>query len=307
MSIGSMLAMNALAGGFLAPLGTLVASCLQVELLGGFFERIDDVLAAKPEQARGEERRSPPLEGDIELEDVSFSYSGRGDLVVKNVSLQVPPGSSLAIVGGSGSGKSTLAKLLAGVYTPTSGRIRYDGYDLHQLDRLALRRKLGVVPQAPYLFSGPIRRNIALVDPTLSRREIVAAAKLAVIHDDINGMPMAYETLIDNGGSTLSGGQRQRIALARALVHRPPVLILDEATSQLDAHTEKRVMQNLRGVSATRIIIAHRLSTIIDADRIVVMEQGRICEVGTHAELLANKGAYMKLMAAQTRASEVGA
>lgn len=301
LSIGAMLSLNALAVGFLSPLGALVSSCLQLQLLGGFFERIDDVLRMEPEQPRGAHRLSQPLHGEIELSDVSFAYSGRGEPVVRSVSLKIEAGTSLAIVGSSGSGKSTLAKLIAGVYTPTSGHIRFDGHDVEVLDRVELRRKLGVVPQAPYLFGGPLRRNIALCDPGLSQREIVAAAKIAVIHDEIMLMPMGYETLIDNGGSVLSGGQRQRIALARALAHRPAILILDEATSQLDARTERKVMENLESMPCTRIIIAHRLSTVVRADRIIVVEDGRICEMGTHEQLLARRGSYASLVATQTQ------
>jgi ABC-type bacteriocin/lantibiotic exporter with double-glycine peptidase domain len=300
LSLGTMLATTALATGFLTPLASLMSSALQLQMLGSYVERIDDVLAAEPEQRRAGTVAPPRLSGAIEVHHVSFKYGPNDPLVVRDVTLMVQPGSTVAIVGRSGSGKSTLAALLLGLHRPSEGRIVYDGYDLAELDHKLLRQQLGMVPQAPFIFSGSIRQNIALTDPTLPFDRIVSAARRADIDADIRVMGMGYETIVSDGGSTLSGGQRQRLALARALVHDPAVLLLDEATSSLDATTERNVMEKLRELRATRIVIAHRLSTIVRADQIVVMQDGRVVEVGSHHELVHRGGAYAALVADQT-------
>jgi ABC-type bacteriocin/lantibiotic exporter with double-glycine peptidase domain len=300
LSLGTMLATTALATGFLGPLSNLTASAMSLTQLGSYVERIDDVFGAEPEQRRGTGVAPPRLSGSIELHDVSFRYGTADPLVVRNVSLSVQPGSTVAIVGRSGSGKSTLAALLLGLHKPTEGRIIYDGYDLSELDHKQLRQQLGMVPQTPFVFSGSIRNNIALTDPQTPFERIVAAARKASIDADIRAMPMGYETLVADGGATLSGGQRQRLALARALLHDPAILLLDEATSSLDATTERAVMDSLRKMRATRLIIAHRLSTIVNADTIVVMEDGRVVETGRHHELLMRGGAYAALVSDQT-------
>ena len=305
LSLGTMLATTALATGFLTPLSSLLSSALQLQMLGSYVERIDDVLAAEPEQRRAGTVAPPRLSGAIEVHHVSFKYGPNDPLVVRDITLKVEPGSTVAIVGRSGSGKSTLAALLLGLHRPTEGRIVYDGYDLAELDHKLLRQQLGMVPQAPFIFSGSIRQNIALTDPTLSFDRVVSAARRADIDSDVRAMGMGYETLVSDGGSTLSGGQRQRLALARALVHDPAVLLLDEATSSLDATTERNVMEKLRELRATRIVIAHRLSTIVRADQIVVMQDGRVVEVGTHAELVQRGGAYAALVADQTFGAEM--
>ncbi len=274
-------------------------NALQLQLLSSYIDRIDDVLATEREQLRGEVVRAPRLKGRIELREVAFRYSTHGAMVVRDANLVVEPGMAVAIVGRSGSGKSTLANLLVGLYRPSSGTILYDDHSLADLDFQSVRKQLGVVPQHPYIFAGPVRENIALTDPSASRERIVAAAREARIHDDIVAMPMGYESIIADGGASLSGGQRQRIALARALLSRPSILLLDEATSALDSRTEKAVMYNLGRQSCTRIIIAHRLSTIASADMIVVMDEGRIVEIGTHSQLVQAGGPYSELIAAQ--------
>jgi ATP-binding cassette subfamily B protein len=205
----------------------------------------------------------------------------------------------VGIVGRSGSGKSTLACLLLGLYPPTSGRILFDGRDLVELDLRSLRGQIGIVTQRPYLFGGTIRQNIALSDPEMPFEMVVDAARLACIHDEIVAMPMGYDTPLIDGGVSLSGGQQQRIALARALAHRPTILLLDEATSDLDSVNERMAQHNISALGCTRIVIAHRLSTIVDADLILVMEDGRIAQRGTHAELLALPGPYREQVVAQ--------
>jgi ATP-binding cassette, subfamily B, bacterial len=299
ISLGMMLALNALAMGFLQPLSMLVASALQLQLLGGYIERIDDVLGSDPEQTEGS-RVAPRLKGHIEVKEASFRYGPHAPWVVRDVSVDIPAGSSVAIVGRSGSGKSTLASLLVALYRPAEGRILYDGNDLRELELRSVRRQLGIVPQDPFIFGNSIRANIALADPSAPIERIVDAARIACSHDDIKDMPMGYETIVADGGASLSGGQRQRLALARALVHRPAILLLDEATSALDSKTEEQITRNLQALRTTRIIIAHRLSTVAKADVILVMDKGRIIERGSHERLLVQKGAYYELVSAQT-------
>ena len=300
LSLGTMLAAAALAAGFLEPLATLIAAGLKLQLLRSYMERINDVLDAPREQEGQSVAIAHRLTGRVRAEGVSFAYGGPlAPQVVKDVSLEVRPGQLVGIVGRSGSGKSTLACLLLGLYPPTSGRILFDGRDLVELDLRSLRGQIGIVTQRPYLFGGTIRRNIALSDPEMPLEMVVDAAKLACIHDEIVAMPMGYETLLVDGGASLSGGQQQRIALARALAHRPTILLLDEATSDLDSVNERRAKHNISALGCTRIVIAHRLSTIVDADLILVMEDGRIVQRGSHHELMALPGAYRDQVVAQ--------
>jgi ATP-binding cassette subfamily B protein len=306
LSLGTMLALSALASGFLTPLSTLVTTAFQLQLLGSYLERINDVLETPREQEEGPRKRPAALRGRITLEGVSFRYAPVTSPVVDDVSLDLLPGKLVAVVGASGSGKSTLAGLLAGLYKPEAGRILYDGIDLADLDLRWLRSQLGFVAQHSYLFGTTIRGNIAMADPGLPLSRVVEAARLACIHDDIQAMPMGYESVLADGGASLSGGQRQRLALARALVHRPRVLILDEATSSLDAVTEARIQASLGSLRSTRVVIAHRLSTVRQADLILVMDGGKIVERGTHAELMARRGPYRALVNAQLEPGAVG-
>ena len=219
--------------------------------------------------------------------------------MLKDISFAVNPKEKLALVGRSGAGKSTLAHLLLGLYEPTEGDIFYDGAPLSQLDLPSLRQQFGAVLQESFAFHGSIRQNIVFNKPDLSFEEIVLAAKLAGIHEEILSMPMGYETLIAEGGSGLSGGQLQRLAIARAIAHKPAILVLDESTSHMDSVTEKVVDRNLGSELGTRIVIAHRLSTIKNADLILVLKDGRIEERGCHDELLSKGGYYRELVQAQ--------
>ncbi|RYZ40042.1 MAG: peptidase domain-containing ABC transporter [Myxococcaceae bacterium] len=299
LSLGEMLSLNALAGTMLVPLSNLIGSAGQFQLLGSYLERINDVLDAPPEQPEGGPGATLELEGNIELDKVSFRYSATSPLVVQDVSLRIEAGQMVALVGRSGAGKTTVANLLLGLYLPTSGQVLYDGADLNHLNLRAVRAQMGIVLQDPSFFGYSLRDNITLSSPGLPLERVVEAAKLAHIHDDILSMPMQYDTLLVDRGLSLSGGQRQRLALARALVHRPALLLLDEATSALDAITESQVQSALASLRCTRIVIAHRLSTIRSADLIVVMEGGRVAEMGRHDELLAKDGPYATLIKAQ--------
>ncbi|MFB4276393.1 peptidase domain-containing ABC transporter [Nonomuraea sp. MTCD27] len=297
LTLGTLIALNAVALGALTPLGSLMTGLQSLQQAGAHFDRLSDILASEPEPSDGIEVLR--LRGAVELRDVSFRHDPRGPWTVRNVSVAIRPGQKVALVGASGSGKSTLARLLLALHTPVEGEIRYDGVPAAELNLRTLRRQFGVVTQDPSLFNGSIRDNIALNDPGASLDRVVFAARLAALHEEIMAMPMGYETMLTDGGG-LSGGQRQRLALARAVLSRPKVLLLDEATSNLDSATEAVIEANLGALVQTRIVIAHRLSTVRDADLILVVDSGRIVQRGTHDELMAGGGAYAELVAAQT-------
>jgi ATP-binding cassette, subfamily B, bacterial len=306
MSLGTMLALNALAAAVLTPLSSLVSSGQSLQFVRAHLDRLVDVMEAAPEQASESIQPAPPLSGSIELRQVSFRYDPNAPFVLRDISFRVEPGQKIALVGRTGSGKSTLALLLLGLYPPTSGQVLYDGIPLERMDYGSLRRQFGVVLQESTIFADSVRQNITFNDPTVPLDRVMAAARLAAIHEEIMGMPMGYETLLAEGGTGLSGGQRQRLAIARALAHEPAVLLLDEATSHLDVATEAEVDRGLNTLSCTRIVIAHRLSTVRNADLILVIDEGVIAERGSHKELLARGGLYAALIRGQLESDPGG-
>lgn len=302
LSVGQLIAFNMLAAQVSRPILRLVQLWQDFQQAGISVQRLGDILNARPEPAAGPGAVSlPEIEGRVTLEHVSFRYHPGAPEVLRDISLSIPAGATIGIVGRSGSGKSTLAKLIQRLHVPEQGRVLVDGVDLALVDTVWLRRKIGVVLQDNFLFKRSIRENIALADPAAPMDRIVHAAQLAGAHEFILELPGAYDTLLEERGANLSSGQRQRIAIARALVTNPRILIFDEATSALDYESEHILQRNMRYLCKGRtvLIIAHRLSTVRTADRIVVLERGQIVESGTHRELLNRNGFYARLYSRQ--------
>ena len=282
-------------GIFISPIQILVElmEMMQKGLSG--FRRFLDVMETVPEiQDAPDAVDLANVKGHVCYEDVSFHYSDDKTSVLSHVSIDIPAGRSVALVGPSGGGKTTICSLLPRFYDVTDGRITIDGHDVRTLTLKSLRSRIGVVQQDVYLFSGSIRDNIAYGKPDASEDEIIAAAKRANIHDFIMELPDQYDTFVGERGARLSGGQKQRISIARVFLKNPPILILDEATSALDNESERWIQHSLEELSRNRttITIAHRLSTIKNADEIIVLTENGIAERGTHETLLDKNGIY---------------
>ena len=299
LTLGQLIAFRIISGYVTQPLLRLSSIWQSIQELKVSFERLADVIDTPQESNDSDKAKVPlpPINGEVVFESLNFRFRPDMAPVLKDVNLQIKPGTFVGIVGQSGSGKSTLMKLLPRLYAPESGRILIDGYDIDKVELYSLRRQIGIVPQDPLLFSGTVSENIALTQPDTGSDEIVAAAKLADAHDFIMSLPSGYSTPVGERGASLSGGQRQRIAIARTLLSNPKLLVMDEATSALDYQTERRVCDNL--VSAlhdcTVFFITHRLATVRRADVIVVMHLGVVAEVGSHDELMEKRGRYYAL------------
>lgn len=297
MGLGSFLAFNAAFGSLLGITIRLTLTLSTVLQLIPIFERIEPILDCMPE-VHSVKRDPGLIKGNIEVDHVLFKYKQNAPLILKDVSLKVAQGEFVAIVGPSGSGKSTLLRLLLQFETPLSGSIFFDDQSINDLDINMVRRQIGVVLQNSSIFPGSIFENIIGTAP-LTIDDAWMAAKLAGFDRDIQNMPMGMHTIISEGSGGISGGQKQRLIIARALVNRPNLLFFDEATSALDNETQQIVTDSLNQLNATRIVVAHRLSTIIDADKIIVLVDGKVEEVGNYTELMANKGVFHKMASRQ--------
>jgi subfamily B ATP-binding cassette protein HlyB/CyaB len=302
LTVGELVAFNMISSQLTSPVLRIAQLWQDFQQVRLSIDRTGDILNTPPEPAPAGQAALPPIRGDIKFENVTFRYRIDSQSVLREVSLDIPAGQVLGVVGSSGSGKSTLAKLVQRLYTPEVGRVFVDGVDLAMADPAWLRRQIGVVLQENILFNRTVRENIALAEPGMSMERVIEAAELAGAHDFIVGLPEGYNTLIGERGASLSGGQRQRIAIARALVRNPRILIFDEATSALDYESEAAIMANMRRICAGRtvLLIAHRLSTLRGADRIVTIEKGHLVEDGAHDSLLRAGGRYAALWRLQT-------
>jgi HlyB family type I secretion system ABC transporter len=304
LSVGGFVAFSSLTAMAYAGILRTLGVWDNMQFASVLLNRLNDIFEQEPEQGHDRSRLIPvhSLEGRIELRKVSFKYGGpEAPNILTDVTLNLPPGRMVALVGRSGCGKTTLIKLIAGLLEPTQGSILFDNVDLKTLNYRDVRRHIGMVLQENHIFNETIARNIAFGDPEPDLDHVLAAAQAAAAHDFIMRLPLGYETKIGESGLSLSGGQKQRIAIARAIYNNPPVLIFDEATSALDTESERAIQDNLGRLMAgrTTIVIAHRLSTIREAHSIVVLEQGSVAEIGSHDELMAQRGLYYYLSSQQ--------
>ena len=297
LTVGELVAFNMIASQLAAPVLRLAQLWQDFQQVRLSIDRLGDILNTAPEPGQRASASLPPIKGDLKFEKVNFRYRLDGPPVLSDVSLHVPAGQVLGIVGSSGSGKSTIAKLIQRLYVPESGRVLIDDVDLSVADPAWLRRQIGVVLQESVLFNRSVRENIAISEPAMSMDRVIYAATLAGAHEFIAGLPEGYDTVIGERGASLSGGQRQRVAIARALAVNPRILIFDEATSALDYESEAAVQANMHRICQDRtvVLIAHRLSSLRVADRIITIEQGRLIEDGTHDSLMRSGGRYAQL------------
>ncbi len=312
MTVGALVAFQTLMVSFLAPVNQMVNLGGQLQEIEGIVNRLNDVrnYPADPQaeivsELQLETDNLRKLSGRVQIRNLTFGYSRLTPPLIQDFSLDVEPGMRVALVGGSGSGKSTVARLVAGLYAPWEGQILFDGRERDEFPRIVLNNSLRLVDQELFLFEGTIRDNLTMWDDLIPEESVIQAARDAGIYDDVTNRPGGFHFQVSEGGRNFSGGQRQRLEIARALVSNPSILILDEATSALDPVTEQIIDDNLRRRGCTCLIVAHRLSTIRDCDEIIVLEQGKVVERGTHHQLWRKGGAYARLIKSDAPSSEM--
>jgi NHLM bacteriocin system ABC transporter peptidase/ATP-binding protein len=301
LSLGMLVAFQSLMQSFLAPVANLVGFGSTLQDLQGALYRMDDVLHHPALPARVQTpcpatRTTADWHGSVQMRNLTFGYSRVSPPTLENISMTLQPGQRVALVGASGSGKSTLARLVCGLYEPWQGELLFDGVPRAQIPSQVLSQAVAMVDQDIVLFAGSVRENLTLWDSTVPDEQLIRACKDAALHEVILALPGGYDGALLEGAANLSGGQRQRLELARALVHDPVLLVLDEATSALDAVTEHQIMERLRQRGCSCLIVAHRLSTLRDCDEIIVLEQGKVVQRGTHTALLRQGGVYARLL-----------
>jgi ATP-binding cassette subfamily B protein len=302
LTVGALIAFQMISGRVVSPLIQIVGLINEYQQTALSVRMLGEVMNHPPEGRPGAGGLRPQLAGEISFEEVTFRYSGASVAALDRANFTIPAGKVIGIVGRSGSGKTTLTKLIQGLYSVQEGIIRFDGIDVREIDLSHLRRQIGVVLQENFLFRGTVRENIAVTRPDASFEEIVAAAQAAGADEFIERLPQGYDTLLEENAANLSGGQKQRLSIARALLSKPRILILDEAASALDPESESIFIRNLSRIAVGRtvVMISHRLSTLVNAHAILVLQQGRLIDSGRHEELLARCSTYQQLWNQQT-------